>query len=969
MKKIFYLFSVLFILVGVFGFVYNANAYTIRRHLNDLYVVNSFTASFSPHCPFTDPPNYPTNLGIGTPTASTDAPGGVSTAGQVSNGVENPPGVWTYSYDVTTVVPVNIAPGTYNVSTRITLQYDCGSTGYSAFKNNSSSFTIPPSPTCSISFSPTSYTYGVGNTTGKWSSSYADTLSYSCDYTAGGPLTVPSGSYTYSSTEIPIGSHRCTATATNSSTGLSSTCGASVVVNAPATAPTCSPSTQTVNTGQTASFSASGGTGTYSWSGGETPSTGSGSNFSTSYSTSGTKTVTVTSGSQTANCSVVVSVPTPTYVLNIDAALYPNSNCTGTLTPMGTAASSVRYNVSTPSGSSSYGVGSINASAGTYSIISATTIPTGYKYCSASPSVTFNTTNNKTQTITGYFAPTSPGGSVYCTASFNPLNVNPAGGNSTFSISATNATNNATYICKNLSNIQTDSGSITLDASGNGNVSITANQTKTCVATVSNSSGQNTCSSQVTTPPSAPTGLAISSSCSNVSSAKAVLSWNSVLGADHYEIYKNATYLNRTANTSYVDTGLSLGTKYSYYVSAVNSAGSANSTTVSVTTPSNCSGSQVTATLTANPTLIDSGSLSTLTWTSTNATTCTIDQGIGTVCNSSSVCNLGGTKNVSPTVNTTYTLNCSNSGSSASDQATVSINPIKPGGNLSCFVTAVPQSGNNAPLQTTLTATGSGGNSPYAYKFDYGDGSPVTVYGFLGIKTHTYNSNGIYKVTVNIKDGVGNTATCDTSVNTPPNICVGPGCSGGGGLSCSLDANPKFGPASLPVDFQVSNVSGGNGNYQYSFDYNDGQSSPYISSSASSHTYANAGIYNPFANVKEIGGNKTGTCSLPVGTNIVVTPPSPASCTFTASPSSILTGQSSILSWSCDPTGVSRNCAITKVSDNSMVATGTESGTFKVKPINTTQYNLSCDGAPTVTDTQATVNVGFIPVLREIIPR
>ncbi len=95
----------------------------------------------------------------------------------------------------------------------------------------------------------------------------------------------------------------------------------------------------------------------------------------------------------------------------------------------------------------------------------------------------------------------------------------------------------------------------------------------------------------------------------------------------------------------------------------------------------------------------------------------------------------------------------------------------------------------------------------------------------------------------------------------------------------------------------------------------------------------------------------------------------PASCTFTASPSSILTGQSSILSWACDPTGISRNCVITKVSDNSIVATGTEVGAFRVKPMNTTQYNLSCDGAPTVADTQATVKVGFIPVIREIIPR
>ena len=58
----------------------------------------------------------------------------------------------------------------------------------------------------------------------------------------------------------------------------------------------CSPSTQTVGAGQTASLSVPTGLGvTYAWSApGGSATSGSGTSFSTSYSTAGTKTVTLT---------------------------------------------------------------------------------------------------------------------------------------------------------------------------------------------------------------------------------------------------------------------------------------------------------------------------------------------------------------------------------------------------------------------------------------------------------------------------------------------------------------------------------------------------------------------------------------------------------------------------------------------------------------------------------------------------
>jgi hypothetical protein len=79
-----------------------------------------------------------------------------------------------------------------------------------------------------------------------------------------------------------------------------------------------------------------------------------------------------------------------------------------------------------------------------------------------------------------------------------------------------------------------------------------------------------------------------------------------------------------------------------------------------------------TATLSANPGTITAGQQSsTLTFTSTNATTGSIDNGVGPVGINSHV-------SVSPTVTTTYTYTATGAGGSATAQATVIVNPPPP---------------------------------------------------------------------------------------------------------------------------------------------------------------------------------------------------------------------------------------------------------------------------------------------------
>ncbi|GEM_PF-5972360 len=75
-----------------------------------------------------------------------------------------------------------------------------------------------------------------------------------------------------------------------------------------------------------------------------------------------------------------------------------------------------------------------------------------------------------------------------------------------------------------------------------------------------------------------------------------------------------------------------------------------------------------TCTLTANPATITQGQSSSLSWLSANATSASLDQGIGSV-------NTSGSTLVMPSATTTYTLSVTGPGGAANCTATVSVNP------------------------------------------------------------------------------------------------------------------------------------------------------------------------------------------------------------------------------------------------------------------------------------------------------
>ena len=87
----------------------------------------------------------------------------------------------------------------------------------------------------------------------------------------------------------------------------------------------------------------------------------------------------------------------------------------------------------------------------------------------------------------------------------------------------------------------------------------------------------------------------------------------------------------------------------------------------------------VIAEFSANPTNINSGESATLSWSVTEATTVTIDQGIGDVPNS-------GMQSVSPTTTTTYTLTAINSAGIVTESVAITVTDTpKPPSDCTCF--------------------------------------------------------------------------------------------------------------------------------------------------------------------------------------------------------------------------------------------------------------------------------------------
>jgi hypothetical protein len=203
-----------------------------------------------------------------------------------------------------------------------------------------------------------------------------------------------------------------------------------------------------------------------------------------------------------------------------------------------------------------------------------------------------------------------------------------------------------------------------------GKASIAPNSTTTVTLTCTGPAGSTHATAVITvtaasTPPT-PAVTLTATSATIPSGSTSTLKWSS----------KNVTSCARSggwsgaeaANGSLVVAPMSTTT---YVLACTNSAGTAQSAT-KITVNSAAPPPAPTATLRAGAASITSGGSTTLTWSSTNASSCTASGGwTGTEAAS-------GTKSVSPTATTTYTLGCTGSGGKAQVSATVTVNGSGP---------------------------------------------------------------------------------------------------------------------------------------------------------------------------------------------------------------------------------------------------------------------------------------------------
>jgi chitodextrinase len=148
--------------------------------------------------------------------------------------------------------------------------------------------------------------------------------------------------------------------------------------------------------------------------------------------------------------------------------------------------------------------------------------------------------------------------------------------------SAGNNTNGTVTLARGVSNGATVTGNqlvavVTFEAAGTGSAAINFANSSAIVEAAGNtnilgSETGGTYSIADTTPPSVPTGLAVSTH--SVTSLK--ISWAAStdnVGVTGYKIYRNGTQVGTSTTTSYTDSGLTPGTTYTYKVAAYDAAG------------------------------------------------------------------------------------------------------------------------------------------------------------------------------------------------------------------------------------------------------------------------------------------------------------------------------------------------------------------------------------------------------------
>jgi hypothetical protein len=528
---------------------------------------------------------------------------------------------------------------------------------------------------------------------------------------------------------------------------------------------------------------------------------------------------------------------------------------------------------------------------GTLAIQNATGLNTGaiatagqysYTLTCAGPGGTGSASQNLT------VATSAPPAPPAITFSANPTLLAP-GGSITLTWNAANATS-CTASGGSGSDNWTGTEPVTSSGTVVGPIATAGNYTYTLTCTGNggtNSQSANVLVTSSTTPPTVTVDMSVSPQTITAGQS-AVLSWTSTNAAS---CLASGSWSGAEPTTgSAISTGtLSTAGLYSYTLACTGPAGSASSTATVTVNPA----AAAVTNFAANPTTIPTGQSTSLSWATTDATSCTAGGGTGSDGWTGSEPTSSSGQSVGPFAtagNYTYNLTCTGPGGTSipsSVTVTVTSGGVLPLPTITAFV-AVPttiQVGQSTTFTwaainaTSCTATGGSGNDQWS-----GSEPIASVASVIG----PLNTAGSYTYTLTCTGPGGSSSASNVTITvgaaTPaPTI----------GLFLATPSSVQVGQSTtltwVTVNAASCAATGGATGDGWA-----GSTEPPASLGTAIGPYTAAGVYTYTLTCTGVGGT-----SAPLSTTVTVTsgPPPAAITSFTVTPSAIQIGQSISIAW------------------------------------------------------------------------
>lgn len=324
----------------------------------------------------------------------------------------------------------------------------------------------------------------------------------------------------------------------------------------------------------------------------------------------------------------------------------------------------------------------------------------------------------------------------------------------TFSASPTtvNAGDTAvlTWTVANATGVSIDNGVGNVSASGSQQVKpqATTTYTLTAVGAGGSTSAKATITVNVPPPPAAPTIQFTADHSAITSGQTAALSWSSTnattitidQGIGAVAVPSGSLAVSPTATTTYTATATGPG------------GTTKSSVIITVTAPA----APTIGSFSANPTTINKGSVTTLSWTTANATSVTLSP--PTPAEDGQALPLSGSTTDTPSSTTTYTLTATGPGGTATSKVTVTVNVPAPTLTFSASPASIPSGSSSTLTWSTQNAD--------TVTIDNGIGNVAAPSGTLAVSptaTTTYTATAT---------GAGGTVTATATVTVAPQLAV-----------------------------------------------------------------------------------------------------------------------------------------------------------------------------------------------------